>query len=216
MQNIANYRIGTTGAPIPCMEIKIADDGEILLKGDNVCKGYWKMKAETEEAFTPDGYFMSGDIGYIDENGFLLVTDRKKDLIITSGGKNVAPQKIENLYKSDPLFTQFIVIGDMKKYLTALCNINIEQAVKIAQEKNISYSKPEELLSNQDFLKVVQEHFDERNHHLARYETIKRYAIIKNEFSQEGGELTPSLKVKRKVVKEKYKDLIEDMYVENV
>ncbi len=215
MQNIANYKIGTTGAPIPCMNIKIADDGEILLKGGNVCKGYWKMEEETREAFTDDGYLMTGDIGYFDESGFLLVTDRKKDLIITSGGKNVAPQKIENLFKSDPLFTQFIVIGDLRKYLTALCNINLEQAAKLAMENKILFSKPEELLTNKDFLKIVQEHVNELNNHLARYETIKKYTIVQKEFSQESGDLTPSLKVKRNVIKEKYKEIIESMYVED-
>jgi len=216
MQNISHYRIGTTGAPIPCTEIKIADDGEILMKGGNVCKGYWKMPEETKEAFTEDGYLMSGDIGYFDEDGFLLITDRKKDLIITSGGKNVAPQKIENLYKADPLFTQFIVIGDQKKYLTALCNINPDQAVKIAQEKNISYTSLPELMADEAFLKVVQEHIDERNTHLARYETIKQIKIVDHEFSQETGELTPSLKVKRNVVKQKYKDLIDSMYEDEI
>ena len=216
MQNISHYRIGTTGAPIPCTEIKIADDGEILMKGGNVCKGYWKMPEETKEAFTEDGYLMSGDIGYFDEDGFLLITDRKKDLIITSGGKNVAPQKIENLYKADPLFTQFIVIGDQKKYLTALCNINPDQAVKIAQEKNISYTSLAELMANEAFLKVLQEHIDERNTNLARYETIKQVKIVDHEFSQETGELTPSLKVKRNVVKQKYKDLIDSMYEDEI
>ena len=100
---------------MPGQDIKIAEDGEILIKGGNVIKGYWKLPDETKEAFTPDGYFMSGDIGMFDEEGNLLITDRKKDLIITSGGKNIAPQKIENLFKSDPLFTQFIVIGERKK-----------------------------------------------------------------------------------------------------
>ncbi len=213
MQTLDNYRIGTAGPPLPGMQIKIADDGEILVKGDNVIKGYWKMPNETHEAFTPDGFFMSGDIGVFDDEGNLLITDRKKDLIITSGGKNVAPQKIENLFKGDPLFTQFIVVGDQRKYLTALCNINMEQAVKIAAEKNIAYGATEELFKNEAFLGIVQKHFDECNKHLARYETIKKFTIIDKDFSQEGGELTPSLKVKRKVVQQKYKDIIDSMYV---
>ncbi len=216
MQNIAHYRIGTTGAPIPGMDIRIADDGEILLKGDNVFEGYWKMEEETNEAFDAEGYLMSGDIGFFDGEGFLLITDRKKDLIITSGGKNVAPQKIENLFKGDPLFSQFIVVGDLKKYLSALCNINLEQAEKLAGDKGISFKKAEDLLENESFLAVVQEHVNECNRHLARYETIKRYTIIKNEFSQEAGELTPSLKVKRNVIKEKYINEIEAMYSEEV
>jgi long-chain acyl-CoA synthetase len=212
MQSLADYRIGTTGKPIPGEDIKIAEDGEILIKGGNVIKGYWKLPNETREAFTPDGYFMSGDIGMFDDEGNLLITDRKKDLIITSGGKNIAPQKIEGLFMSDPLFTQFIVIGEKKKYITALCNINIEEAERFAKQDGISYGKPAELLDNPKILEMIQKHVDERNTHLAKYETIKNIRIIKSDFSQEGGELTPSLKVKRKVVHQKYKDLIDQMY----
>ncbi len=216
MQNIADYKIGTTGRPIPCCEIKIAEDGEILIKGDNVISGYWKMPEETAEAFTEDGYLMSGDIGMFDENGFLIITDRKKDLIITSGGKNVAPQKIENLFKSDPLFTQFVVVGERKKYLSALCNINPEQAVKLANERGLTYGKPDDLLDDPGFIAIVQEHVDSLNTHLARYESIKKFCIVKHEFSQVTGELTPSLKVKRKVIFEKYRELIDSMYNKEV
>jgi len=212
MQSLADYRIGTTGKPLPGMDIKIADDGEILLKGGNVIKGYWKLPNETAEAFTPDGYFMSGDIGMFDDEGNLLITDRKKDLIITSGGKNVAPQKIENMFKSDTLFTQFIVIGERKKYLTGLCNINPEEAARLATKESITFNNPAELLENKKFLDIVQKHVDERNAHLAKYESIKSIRIVKNDFSQDGGELTPSLKLKRKVVLQKYNDLIDDMY----
>jgi long-chain acyl-CoA synthetase len=212
MQSLADYRIGTTGKPLPGSDIKIADDGEILIKGGNVIKGYWKLPEETAESFTPDGYFMSGDIGVFDEEGNLLITDRKKDLIITSGGKNVAPQKIENLFKSDPLFTQFVVIGERRKYLTALCNINMEEAERFAKQEGISYGKPADLLENKKFLAEIQKHVDERNTHLAKYEMIKNFRIVRNEFSQDTGELTPSLKVKRKVVQQKYKDLIDQMY----
>jgi long-chain acyl-CoA synthetase len=216
MSNLADYKIGTAGRPLPGVDIKIADDGEILIKGDNVCKGYWKMEQETKEAFTPDGYLMSGDIGIIDENGFLLITDRKKDLIITSGGKNVAPQKIENLFKSDPLFGQCIVIGEKRKYLTALLNVSIDVAKQIADEKNIPYQKQSDLLESGDFLAVIDAHVAERNTHLAKYETIKKYRIVKHEFSKETGELTATLKVKRKVVQQIYKDLIDSMYVDEV
>jgi long-chain acyl-CoA synthetase len=212
MQSLADYRIGTTGKPIPGMDIKIADDGEVLLKGGNVIKGYWKLPNETRDAFTSDGYFMSGDIGMFDDEGNLLITDRKKDLIITSGGKNVAPQKIENMFKSDPLFTQFIVIGERKKYLTGLCNINLDEAAALATEESITFNSPADLLENQKFLGIVQKHVDERNAHLAKYESIKSIRIVKNDFSQEGGELTPSLKLKRKVVLQKYNNLIDDMY----
>ena len=174
MSNIADYRIGTVGRPLPGVDIKIADDGEILIKGDNVFKGYWKMPEETKESFTPDGYFMSGDIGVFDDAGFLMITDRKKDLIITSGGKNVAPQKIENLIKSDPLFTQAIVIGDKRKYLTALVNISQEQAERVAKEKGIEFTSFNDLIENERFQKIVEEHIQICNQKLARYETVKK------------------------------------------
>lgn len=212
MSNLNDYKIGTVGKPIPNVEVKIADDGEILIKGDNVFAGYWKMEKETKNSFTDDGYFMSGDIGRFDEDGFLTITDRKKDLIITSGGKNIAPQKIEGIFKFDPLFTQFIVVGERKKFLSALININLEQAQRIAAQQNITFSKPEDLLDNKEFLKIIDAHVAEKNKQLARYETIKKYRIIRNEFSQEGGELTPSLKMKRNVIYEKYTDLIDEMY----
>ena len=215
MSNIADYRIGTVGRPLPGVDIKIADDGEILIKGDNVFKGYWKMPEETKESFTPDGYFMSGDIGVFDDAGFLMITDRKKDLIITSGGKNVAPQKIENLIKSDPLFTQAIVIGDKRKYLTALVNISQEQAERVAKEKGIEFTSFNDLLENEKFQKIVEEHIQTCNQKLARYETIKKVGIIRNEFSKETGELTATLKVKRKVVQEKYKPIIDSLYEED-
>jgi long-chain acyl-CoA synthetase len=212
MQSLADYRIGTTGKPIPGQDIKIAEDGEILIKGGNVMKGYWKLPNETKESFTPDGYFMSGDIGKFDDEGNLLITDRKKDLLITSGGKNVAPQKIECLFVSDPLFTRFVVIGEKKKYLTALCNIDLNLAAMIADEEKIPFQKPVDLLDNDRFLAIVKKHVEERNTHLAKYETIKDYRIIKAEFSQEGGELTATLKLKRKVVNQKYQDFIAQMY----
>jgi long-chain acyl-CoA synthetase len=212
MQSLGDFRIGTTGKPLPGQDIKIAEDGEILIKGGNVMKGYWKLPDETKEVFTPDGYLMSGDIGKFDDEGNLLITDRKKDLLITSGGKNIAPQKIENMFKSDPLFTQFIVIGESKKYLSALCNINLEEAARLAKEESITFNNPANLLENQKFLDIVQKHVDECNTHLAKYESIKSIRIVKNDFSQEGGELTPSLKLKRKVVLEKYGHLIDEMY----
>ncbi|MGQ9842326.1 MAG: AMP-dependent synthetase/ligase [Spirochaetota bacterium] len=215
MSNIADYRIGTVGRPLPGVDIKIADDGEILIKGDNVFKGYWKMAEETKDSFTPDGYFMSGDIGVFDDAGFLMITDRKKDLIITSGGKNVAPQKIENLIKSDPLFTQAIVIGDKRKYLTALVNISQEQAERVAKEKGIEFASLNDLLGNEKFQKIVEEHIETCNQKLARYETVKKVGIIRNEFSKETGELTATLKVKRKVVEEKYKPIIDSLYEED-
>jgi long-chain acyl-CoA synthetase len=155
---------------------------------------------------------MSGDIGVFDEAGFLTITDRKKDLIITSGGKNIAPQNIENLFKSDPLFSQFIVIGEKRNYLTALVNINLDQGKLLAAEKNISFISPLDLYDNTAFLKIVNEYLQERNSLLARYETVKKIGIIRHDFSQQTGELTATLKVKRGSVQETHKKLIDAMY----
>ncbi|MGV7928314.1 MAG: AMP-dependent synthetase/ligase [Spirochaetota bacterium] len=215
MSNLADYRIGTVGKPLLGVDIKLDNDGEILVKGDCVVKGYWRNDEATKEAFTPDGYLRTGDIGVFTEDGFLIITDRKKDLIITSGGKNVAPQNIENLFKSDPLFTQCIVIGEKRKYLTALINVDRQIAAKLAEERGIGFKDSEELLEKPEFLKVLDEHVAERNSHLAKYETIKKYRIIRQDFSKETGELTATLKVKRKVVQEKYGSVIESMYVED-
>jgi len=151
MSNLADYRIGTVGRPLPGVDIKIADDGEILVGGDNVFKGYWQMEAETKESFDKEGYFISGDIGRFDDAGFLMITDRKKNLIITSGGKNIAPQKIEGIFISDPLFAHFMVIGDRRRYLSALVTLNMERAVILAAEHAIAFDEPRDLLDNPDF-----------------------------------------------------------------
>jgi long-chain acyl-CoA synthetase len=216
MSNLADYRIGTVGRPIPGVDMRIADDGEILIKGDNVFAGYWKMEKETREAFTSDGYLKSGDIGFLDKDGFLTITDRKKNLIITSGGKNIAPQKIENLFMSDPLFSHFIVIGERRRFLTALVALNMDQAVLTAAAEGIIVERPEALLDEPRFTAIVDRHIDAKNRQLARFETIKKYRILRDEFTQATGELTPSLKLKRNVVMNRYTRLIEDMYAEIV
>jgi len=214
MSNLSDYRIGTVGKPLPGVSIKLAEDGEILVKGDNVFKGYWKMEEETRRAFTEDGYFMSGDIGQFDADGFLSITDRKKNIIITSGGKNIAPQKIEGLFLSDPLFAQFIVIGERRKFLAALLTINLDVASHLANENNIPFTAPVDLLTAPAFLALVEARVQARNGLLARFETIKKYRIVQREFSQEMGELTPSLKLKRNVVLENFQSLVEEMYAE--
>ena len=209
---INDYRFGTTGKPLPCNEVKIAPDGEILIKGGNVIRGYWKMPEQTKNFFTPDGWLMTGDIGRLDEDGFLAITDRKKDLIITAGGKNIAPQNIEGLFLKDSLFENVLVIGDRRRYLTALMTLNFDEAGRLAREARIDFETKEALLARPDFLALVDRHVQERNQHLARYETIKAYRILPESFSEKTGELTPSLKLKKKVIIDKYRDLIESMY----
>lgn len=212
LNTITDYRFGTTGKPLPCNQIKIAPDGEILIKGDNVIVGYWKMSEQTKEAFTEDGWLMSGDIGIIDRDGFLSITDRKKDLIITAGGKNIAPQNIEGMFKANPLFENVVVIGDRQKYLTALFTLNRDEMTRLATAASIPHRDPVELYGSQPFLALVDKMVENVNNQLARVETIKHYRILPNPFSTETGELTPSLKVKRKVVNEKYMDIIGSMY----
>ena len=214
MSNLADYKIGTVGKPLPGIDIKIAEDGEILIKGDNVFIGYWKLDEETRDAFTEDGYLKTGDIGKFDAQGFLMVTDRKKNILITSGGKNVAPQKIESLFMTDPIFTQFLVIGDRRKFLSALVTLNPEQSARLAEEEHISYDSLSDLYDHPQFIECLEKRIQEKNTELARYETIKKIRIIKHEFSQEAGELTPSLKIKRNVILKKYNQLIDSMYEE--
>ncbi len=215
MSNLADYRIGTVGRPLPGVDIKLAADGEILIKGPNVFQGYWGLEEQTREAFTPDGYFKSGDIGAFDADGFLTITDRKKNLIITSGGKNIAPQKIENLFLSDPLFAQFLVIGERRKFLSALVTINLDVARQRARAHGIEVRDPQALFSDRTFLDIVDAHVQAKNLQLARFETIKRYRIVPREFSQEKGELTPSLKLRRRKIEANFNALIEDMYRES-
>ena len=156
---------------------------------------------------------MTGDIGKIDEKGFLFITDRKKDLIITSGGKNIAPQKIETMLKENPLFAQAVVIGERKNYLTLLLNLDYDIAAQIAKANGIEFGNSRDLAKNAEFLKVIDNFINEVNAKLAKYETVKKYKILEKDFSQEGGELTVSLKVKRNVIHAKYTALIDEMYI---
>ena len=212
LNTIKDYRFGTTGKTLPCNQIKIAPDGEILIKGDNVITGYWKMPEQTKEAFTDDGWLMSGDIGVIDKDGFLSITDRKKDLIITAGGKNISPQNIEGMFMANPMFENVVIIGDRRKYLSALFTLNRDEMARLASVAGIAFNNPDELYENKDFLVIVNKMVEEVNKDLARVESIKHYRVLRNAFSTDTGELTPSLKVKKKVVNEKYKNIIESMY----
>ncbi|MGC8755832.1 MAG: AMP-dependent synthetase/ligase [bacterium] len=206
-----NIKFDTAGPPVPGVEVKIAQDGEILVKGGNVFVGYFKNPEATAEALK-DGWLYSGDIGEFDSNGHLKVTDRKKDIIITSGGKNISPSNIESIIKSNPLISQVVVIGDKKPYLTALITLNIENAQKFAKEKGIHDTNIQSLSKHPEINKAISEFISKVNDGLAKYETIKRFTILERDFTQDADELTPTLKVKRKVVTERYAAIIDSMY----
>ena len=207
-------KIGTVGKMLPGVEIKIASDGEILAKGPVVFKGYYQLPEDTKSALTSDGWFHTGDIGEFDNDGFLKITDRKKDIIVTAAGKNVAPQNIESLIKTDPMISQVMVHGDKRKFLSALVTLNKDQLLHYAQAHHISFQNYSDLVKNEKVYLLIKGRIEEKNKQLAKYETIKKFAILENDFSIETGELTPTLKVKRKFTSEKYKNLIDQFYQE--
>lgn len=204
-------RIGTVGPPVPGTEIKIAEDGEILIRGGGVMKEYYKAPEATAEVLR-DGWLYTGDIGLLDEAGCLKITDRKKDIIVTAGGKNVAPQNLENELKTDPLVSQVMVHGDRRKFLSALITLNEENARKWAQDNGVALAGP--LHENPSIRARLQRSVDALNEKQASYASIKKFVVLERDFTQETGELTPTLKVKRKVVTEKYKAALDAFYAE--
>jgi len=206
------HKLGWVGRPIPGTECKAADDGEILIRGPQVMKGYYNNPEATAEAFTGDGFFRTGDIGEIDAEGFLRITDRKKELIITSGGKNIAPQPIENAFNTDPFIEQVCVLGDRRNYLVALVVPNFLSLQAWAREHDVPFQNHHELVNHDRVKQLFRERITLVNETLARYETIKRFVVLPREFSEQGGELTPTLKKKRRVIEQKYKNLIESLY----
>ncbi len=214
INRVDNYKFGTVGRALdPELELKIAADGEILTRGITNMSGYYKLEEATREAIDADGWFHTGDIGELDAEGFLKITDRKKDLIKTSGGKYVAPQMIEGQLKVDPLVSQAVVIGDQRKYVTALVALNVEVAKKLISEQGASPpSDAAALGSHPAVQKRLDEKLRELNAKLGSWEQVKYVRVLPRELSEAEGELTPTLKIKRKVVAEHYKDLIESMY----
>jgi long-chain acyl-CoA synthetase len=205
-----DFKIGTIGKPFPGCEVKIAEDGEILVKGPNVFQGYYKNEQATRETIV-DGWLHTGDIGEVDEDGFIKITGRKKDIIITAGGKNITPANLENEIKQHPLVSQCVVVGDRKPYLVALVTLDPEEAVAYAQEHGLP-EDPERLAANPDVLQAIEDHVAKINEKFARVEQVKKIAILPRDLTQEGGELTPTLKVKRAVVAAKHEQEIEQLY----
>lgn len=209
----SRIKIGTVGPKLSCVDVKIAEDGEILFKGPSVFKGYFKNEEQTKEVFT-DGWFHTGDIGAIDEDGYLTITDRKKDLIVNSSGKNIAPQKIEAVLRSVPYVSQAVVFGDKRKTLVALLTLEQQPALEFAREKGWSANSFEELSQSKEFKRYLQQEIDAHSSSLADYERVRSFAILPEELSVESGELTATMKVKRNVLKQKYAELVEKLYRE--
>lgn len=207
-----DYRFATVGRPLAGTHFRIAQDGEIQVKGPAVFAGYFNDEKSTREALTEDGWFCTGDIGEFDEKGFLKITDRKKELIVTSGGKNIAPQKLENLIKSIPLVSQAYVAGDRQKYLVALVTLSEAEAKRWAKERDIAFESVEELATKAELISHLEKGFKQINKELASYETVKRFKTLPRDFSLEAGEMTASLKLKRKVIAERYKSEVESLY----
>jgi long-chain acyl-CoA synthetase len=205
-----DFKVGTIGKPFPGCEVRIAEDGEILVKGPNVFQGYYKNEEATRETIV-DGWLHTGDIGEIDSDGFIKITGRKKDIIITAGGKNITPANLENEIKQHPLVSQCVVVGDRKPYLVALVTLDPEDAVTYAKENGLP-EDPEQLAKNQGVLKAIEDHVAKINEKFARVEQVKKVAILPRDLSQESGELTPTLKVKRAVVASKHEQEIEALY----
>ncbi|AGH96215.1 AMP-dependent synthetase/ligase [Pseudobdellovibrio exovorus] len=211
VNTLNNHQVGTVGKPIGDVKIKFAEDGEILVKSKKCLKEYYKNPEETAKAIQ-DGYFATGDVGELTSQGYLKITDRKKDLIKTSGGKYVAPQKLEGLLKQDPLVSQVLIHGDQRKFISALITLEEAQVKQWATGQGIQYETLADLYHHPILRARLQKHIQNINSKLASYESIKKFEVILDTWTVEGGELTPSLKAKRKFLETKYADLISEIY----
>ncbi|MEZ5307204.1 MAG: long-chain fatty acid--CoA ligase [Pyrinomonadaceae bacterium] len=207
-------RLGTVGKPIRNVEVRIADDGEIEVTGPNIMQGYYNKPDATREAFSEDGWFKTGDIGEIDPEGFLKITDRKKELFKTSGGKYIAPSRIEQMIKGSRFVSQVVLIGNSRKFASALIVPDFEQLSSYARSMEWRFETPNEFCASEEVLELFVSEVDEHCTGLARFETVKKVVLLEEELTVKGGELTPTLKIKRRVVDEKYKDLIDGIYGE--
>ncbi len=208
-----NFKLGTVGRCLPDSQVKIAEDGEILIQHGGIFQGYFKNEEHTKEAIV-DGWFHTGDVGEVDDEGYLKITDRKKDLIVTAGGKNVAPQYIENLLKFSPYINDAVVIGDRRKFISAIIVIDEENVVKYAQDHKVQYTTFASLTKTEEVEKLIAEEVNKVNKQLARVENIRKFKLLDKKLYTEDGEVTPTMKVKRKSIYSQYEDLIESMYKE--
>ena len=214
VNEVERFRYGTVGHVLNNVEVKIAEDGEILTRGPHVMIGYFKKEEQTKEVIDKDGWFYTGDIGHIDDDGFLKITDRKKNIIVTAGGKNIAPQAIEGSLVLNKYIEQALVIGDNRKYCSAVIVPSFETVGAWAKEKELQFETDQQLSALTEVKDLLDQQIEEVNKELASYESIKKIVLSDHLFSIESGELTPSLKVKRKIVEENFKDQIEEMYKE--
>jgi long-chain acyl-CoA synthetase len=210
--NLREYRLGSVGKPIAGVEVRIARDGEILTRGPHVMSGYYNNEQATKDAITEDGWFLTGDIGVL-EDGYLRITDRKKDIIVTAGGKNIAPQPIENLLKTNKYVSQAVMIGDKRKFPSVLIVPDWDQLEKWASRSQIVWTSRAELMAMPTIQAKVEKEVQEQLKGLASYEMPKKVLLIEQDFSIERGELTPTLKVKRRVIDQTYKAQIDGLYV---
>jgi len=213
VNNPKAHKLGTVGKPLKNVEVRIAEDGEILVRGPSVFSSYWNMPEETRNAFT-DGWFKTGDIGNLDADGFLSVTDRKKDLIKTSGGKFIAPQPIENSLKHNALVAEAVVFGDKRKFPAVLISPNFSLLEEWARSNNVHFSSRQELVEHPKVRALYEQIVADLNQTLARFEQLKKVLLIAEEFSAESGTLTASMKLRRRVVEERYRQKIEELYAQ--
>jgi long-chain acyl-CoA synthetase len=213
---VDDYKFGTVGKPLFNVQVKIAEDGEILTRGPHVMSGYYKDEEETRETIDRDGWLHTGDVGHFDSDGFIVITDRKKHLFVNSGGKNIAPQPIESLLQQSPFIDQIVLIGDRRKFNSALIVPDFEYLENFARNEGIHYNSKEELLSNDKIIAAVQKSINSLQKDLAKYEQVRKFRLLSKPFTIEDGDLTPTLKVKRRVVEKKYADLIESMYNQTI
>jgi long-chain acyl-CoA synthetase len=208
-------RVGTVGRAVPGVEVKIASDGEILSRGPHIMKGYWNNDDATKQAIDADGWFHTGDIGEVDGDGFLKITDRKKDMIINAYGKNIAPQPLEALLKSSPYIGTPVLIGDRRKYLVALLVPNFDKLERDASAMGVQFASRDELIGDAKVKQIYQTEIDRFNENLDRQEKIRRFALLPRDFTIEADEITPSLKVKRKMIDQKYKATIDQLFADD-
>jgi len=212
VNTVEHFRIGTVGKAVPGTEVGIAEDGEVLVRGPQVMKGYYNRPRETAEAIDADGWFHTGDVGELDEDGYLRITDRKKDLIVTAGGKNVAPQPIENRLKTLPLVEQAVLIGDRRKFISLLIVPSFPLLEAWAKERGLSWGDRADLIGRAEVVAHVEDEVERALSDLAAFERPKKIALLEDEFTIQNGFLTPTLKVKRRVIQDRFKDVIDDLY----